>query len=61
MTGNVERVALTSIRILVKNGTCRWAAVADLEDECLANRHAVRVGRGHCDRVAAEVGVGRHT
>ena len=45
---------------LVRDGRCRRAAVADRKMEVLADRLAVGIGRGHRNRVAAEVAVGRH-
>src|SRR5262249_23531258 len=60
MAGNVERNRLTFIGSLVCDRRCRRTAVADLKLEGLADRLAVRIGRGHSDRMIAVVAVSRY-
>ena len=51
---------MTLVGGLVCDRGCGRTAVADLELEGLADRHAVGVGRGDRDRVVAEIAVGRY-
>ena len=60
VTGDIEREGLAFEGALVCDRGCGRAAVADLEMEGLADRHAVGVGRRDGDRVVAEIAVGRH-
>src|ERR1700726_504262 len=59
VTCDIEREALALKGALVRDGGGGRAAVANLELEALADRLAMGIGRGHRDRVAAEVAVGR--
>src|ERR1700731_4660724 len=59
MTCDIEREALALKGALICNSSCGRAAVANLELEALADRLAMGIGRGHRDRIVAEVTVGR--
>ena len=59
VAGDVEREGLPLVGALVGDRGGGRAAVADRELEALADRHAVGVGGGDGDRVAAVVAVGR--
>src|SRR5581483_4423889 len=60
MAREVERKGGAFVCSLVGNCGCGWAAVADLEVECLADRLAVRIGRRHRARVVAVRAVSRY-
>ena len=60
MAGDVEREGLAFIGALVRDNGCCGAAVVDLKEKSLADRHAMGIGCGHRDRMVAEIAVGRH-